>query len=85
MKITANQNLIPYFQQRRDGLPANQTDEGNRPALNRQPASRDPQLQEQPSHRYYIKQDLENSIYNAGKKIVSQKALAKGMIIDVYA
>ena len=85
MKVTANQNLIPYFQQRRDGLPTNQTDEDNHPELNRQSASRDPLPQEQPSHRYYIKQDLENSIYNADKKIVSRKTLAKGMLIDVYA
>lgn len=85
MKITANQNLIPYFQQRRDSLPANQPDEDNHPELNRRSASRDPMLQEQSPHRYYIKQDLENSIYNAGKKVVSQKALAKGMIIDLYA
>jgi len=85
MKITANQNLIPYFQPRRDSLPANQTDEQNQPALNRKSSSHHSLLPEQQTYRYYIKQDLENSIYDAGKNIVSQKTLSKGMIIDVFA
>jgi len=83
MKITANQNLIPYFQPRRDELPANQPEGENHPELNRR-ASPHPLRSEEQPYRYYIQQDLENSIYTHNKDIVAQYMKFKGMIVDLY-
>lgn len=83
MKITANQNLIPYFQPRRDELPASQTDGKNHPELNRR-ALPHSLLPEEQTYRYYIQQDLENCIYTSRKDIVSQNMKSKGMIVDLY-
>ncbi|MBA4369721.1 MAG: hypothetical protein C0403_19010 [Desulfobacterium sp.] len=83
MKITANQNLIPYFQPRRDELPANQPDGENHPELNRGTLPHSLLSEEQP-YRYYIRKDLENSIYTPNKDIVAQYMKFKGMIVDIY-
>ncbi|MFH2066150.1 MAG: hypothetical protein ABIK15_13200 [Pseudomonadota bacterium] len=85
MKITANQHLIPYFQPRRDTFPANQPDEKNHPELNRRFLSDDSLQSGEQQYRYYIRQDLENSIYNRNKNIISPDIRTKGMIIDLYA
>ena len=85
MKITANQNLIPYFQPRRDTLPASQPDRENHPELNRNSLPDGFLQSEEQNYRYYIQQDLENSIYNAHKNIVPQDTRSKGMIVDLYA
>ena len=83
MKITANQNLIPYFQPRRDDLPASQPDEKNHPELSRRALSHT-LLPEEQTYRYYIQKDLENSIYTPNKDIVPQHMKYKGMIVDLY-
>jgi hypothetical protein len=83
MKITANQNLIPYFQPRRDELPAHQTDGKNHPELNRGTLPYSLLPEEQP-YRYYIRQNLENSIYTSNKDIMPQHMKFKGTIVDLY-
>jgi hypothetical protein len=85
MKITANQNLIPYFQPRRDAFPAEQPDEKYNPALNRRTVSDDSLQPKEQTHRYYIKENLENSIYNATKNMIPQSGKSKGILIDIFA
>jgi hypothetical protein len=41
-------------------------------------------MPEEQVHRYYIQQDLENSIYTPNKDIVPQHMKSKGMIVDLY-
>ena len=85
MKITANQNLIPYFQPSRDALPADQSDGKTHPELNRRAVAHGSLGHQEQPHRYYIKEDLENSTYNAKKSIIPQYRKHKGVMIDVYA
>lgn len=85
MKITANQHLIPYFQQPRESLPANQPNEQNQPELDRRFLPDHSRQSNEQNYRYYIRQDLENSIYNANQNIISHNSRSRGTIIDVYA
>ncbi len=84
MKISSNNNLIPYFKDPYDVIPAVSPEMEKLPNKRRQAVTKDNYSYQTDSNKYYIKTDGENAVYNSRRRLVSQLPNQIGMLIDTF-